>query len=288
MRWRRRTAATPDDGWTTEVASGLALAGFLFLVFLGFTLLAMGPLMSLDAYFNLAPPPPGWVPFLHVLDRIGQRAVCLPVLAVTTLVCCRYRESWRPAWVVAASVFSLNLAVLVFKVLLGRGQPEAADPSFFVGGMAYPSGHTANIVLVYGLVAYLLGRYRSLRIKALRLMWSAVVVLSLTMVVTSLTLNWHWFADLIAGLLVGGMVLQLTVAVDVAAPQTLLDRGPLHALRLLRRRPGRSRLTAVPGDGPGPLPAPARTASTQTASTQTASVPEPAAVPPGISRPDAS
>ena len=77
-------AATPDDGWTTEISSGLALAGFLFLVFVGFTLLAMGPLISLDTYFNLDPPPPGWVAYLHVLDRIGQRAVCLPVLAVAT------------------------------------------------------------------------------------------------------------------------------------------------------------------------------------------------------------
>ena len=66
MRWRRRARATPHDDWTTEVSSGLALAGFLFLVFVGFTLLAMGPLISIDTYFNLDPPPPGWVAFLHV------------------------------------------------------------------------------------------------------------------------------------------------------------------------------------------------------------------------------
>lgn len=265
MRWRHRTAETPDDGWTSEVSSGLALAGFLFLVFVGFTVLAMGPLVSLDAYFNLAPPPPGWVPFLHVLDRIGQRAVCLPILALVTLLCCRYRESWRPMWVVAFSVFSLNLLVLIFKVLLGRGQPEAADPSFFVGGMAYPSGHTSNIVLVYGLVVYLLGRYRAVGRVTLRVMWAVVVVLSLTMVATSLTLNWHWFADLIAGLLVGGLVLQLTAAVDAAVPQTLLDRGPRQVLRALRRRIGRRRAPITPSGNP----------------------PEPPVVPPVLPRQDA-
>src|SRR4051794_25177911 len=154
---RRRWATEPHDGWTSEISSGLALAGFLFLVFVGFTLLAMGPSISLDAYFKLDPPPQSWLPFLHVLDRIGQRAVCLPILAVVTIVCCRYRSSWRPAWVVAASVFSLNLLVLILKVLLGRGQPASVDPAFFVGGIAYPSGHTANIMLVYGLAVYLLG-----------------------------------------------------------------------------------------------------------------------------------
>jgi undecaprenyl-diphosphatase len=234
MRWSRRASATPHDGWTSEVASGLALAGFLFLVFVGFTLLAMGPLISIDTYFNLAPPPPGWVAFLHVLDRIGQRAVCLPILAVATLVACRHRESWRPAVVVVLSVFSLNLFVLIFKVLLGRGQPEAADPAFFVGGMAYPSGHTANIVLVYGLVAYVLSRYRNVSLVWVRTLWALVALLSLTMVLTSLTLNWHWFADLIAGLLIGGVTLQLTAAVDAAVPQDALSGGPRQLLAQVR------------------------------------------------------
>jgi undecaprenyl-diphosphatase len=250
MRWRRRTAATAHDDWTSEVSSGLALAGFLFLVFVGFTLLAMGPLISLDTYFNLAPPPPGWVAFLHVLDRIGQRAVCLPVLAVATLVACRYRESLRPAVVVAASVFTLNLSVLVLKVLLGRGQPEAADPQFFVGGMAYPSGHTSNIVLVYGLVAYLLSRYRHVSRVLVRMLWLAVALLSLTMVITSLTLNWHWFADLVAGLLVGGVVLQLTAAVDAAVPE-----GALSGLRRRARSRTPRNTSAVPVPPPAASPA---------------------------------
>src|SRR3954471_2667394 len=168
---RRRGATEPHDGWTSEISSGLALAGFLFLVFVGFTSLAMGPLISLDAYFKLDPPPQSWLPFLHVLDRIGQRAVCLPILAVVTIVCCRYRSSWRPAWVVAASVFSLNLLVLILKVLLGRGQPASVDPAFFVGGIAYPSGHTANIMLVYGLAVYLLGHYRQVGTSVRRALW---------------------------------------------------------------------------------------------------------------------
>jgi undecaprenyl-diphosphatase len=236
MRWPRSRADAPDEGWTSEVSSGLALSGFLFLVFIGFTLLAMGPLISLDAYFNLDPAPDGWLPVLHVLDRIGQRAVCLPILAVVTFVCCRYRESWRPAWVVACSVFTVNLLVLIFKVLLGRGQPGASDPAFFVGGAAYPSGHTANIILVYGLVAYLLGRYRSIGGTALRVIWSVVALLCVLMVVTSLTLDWHWFADLVAGLLIGGLVLQLTAAVDAAVPPSVLDGGPPALMAALRRR----------------------------------------------------
>jgi hypothetical protein len=53
------------------------------------------------------------------------------------------------------------------------------------------------------------------------------------MVVTSLTLNWHWFADLIAGLLVGGVVLQLTTALDIVVQTSPFDAGPRAGLRWL-------------------------------------------------------
>jgi len=252
MRWPRREASGADDGWTSEVSSDLALAGFLFLVFVGFTLLAMGPLVSIDAYFDLRRPPPAWVPVLHVMDRIGQRAACLPVLTLAVLACCHRVRTWRPAWLAVGAVLAVNLVVGILKLSLGRGQPEAANPSFFVGGMAYPSGHTANIVLVYGLAAYLLGHYRQVG-RALRgVMAGLVVVLSATMVLTSLTLTWHWFADLVAGLLIGATVLELAIAADAGLSVPALDRGPVHLLRLLRHR-----LSQAPGAAPvPPIPAP--------------------------------
>jgi membrane-associated phospholipid phosphatase len=245
-----------DDGWTSEASSALALAGFLFLVFIGFTLLAMGPLVGIDAFFNLADPPAGWRPVLHVMDRIGQRAVCLPLLAIATLVCCRYRRSWRPAYLAVGSVLFLNFVVGLLKIGLGRGEPGSANPSFFAGGMAYPSGHTSNIVLVYGMAAFLLSRHRAVPRRAQYVMWGAVGLLSMVMVATSLTLNWHWFADLVAGLLVGASVLELTVGVDAALPATAFTRAPWQLLpqwwRWLRRRTETARAPVPddPADGP--------------------------------------
>ena len=238
---RRSRRETPgDDGWDSEVSSGLALAGFLGLVFVAVTLLAMGPLAKFDAYFTLAPPPRSWLPVLFALDRIGQRAVCLPILAVITLVVCRRQRSWRPLVVAALSVFALNLFVLVLKVGLGREGPYTVDPSFFNGGMAYPSGHSANIVLVYGLMAYVLSRYADPSRRTKAVLWGLVVILSVTMLVTSLTLDWHWFADLVAGFLAGGIVLELTVAADRAVSQDSFGpewrRGVGERLRATRLR----------------------------------------------------
>jgi len=225
---RVRREASPGHGWDSEVSSGLALAGFLALVFVAVTLLAIGPLAKFDAYFTLAPPPSSWLPVLYVLDRVGQRAVCLPVLALVALALCWKYRTLRPAVVAAAAVFALNLLVLVLKVTLGREGPYTVDPSFFNGGMAYPSGHSANIVLVYGLCVYLISRYAAPSRRTHALLWGAVAALAVTMLVTSLTLDWHWFADLVAGFIVGGVVLELTASIDRAVPQVQLPALRRH------------------------------------------------------------
>jgi membrane-associated phospholipid phosphatase len=198
--WRSRDT-DPDDGWTSETASGFALAGFLWVVFVALTLLAIGPLSRFDAAINLDPPPPSWLPVLHFLDRIGQRAVCLPILGAVIFWMWRRTGSWRPAL------------------------------AFFVGGLAYPSGHTSNIVLVYGLAAYLLMRYGRVGTRVRVALWSGVAFLGVLMTFTSLLEHWHWFTDLVAGLLVGGAVLQMTASVDRVVPDVSLARGWRQAAR---------------------------------------------------------
>jgi membrane-associated phospholipid phosphatase len=205
----------------------------------------MGPLVGIDAFFNISSPPPGWRPVLHVMDRIGQRAICLPVLTIATVVCCRFGRSWRPAWLALGSVLFLNFVVGVLKLSLGRAEPVTANPSFFSGGMAYPSGHTGNILLVYGMAVYLLSRYRGVPRRVQYALWAAVCLLSVLMVATSLTLTWHWFADLVAGLLIGASVLELGVAIDATLPAAAFTRAPWQVLASLRPRVRRSR-PAVP------------------------------------------
>lgn len=236
-----------DGGWTTTASSAFALAGFLALVLAAFTVLAAGPLVAYDAYLNLEPPPQSWVPVLRVLDRVGQRAVALPVLAVTVLWIWRRTRSPRPAVTAALSVLALNLVVGGLKVWLGRVHPQTGDPSFFSGGTAYPSGHAANVVLVYGLAVYLVSRHLRPTRRTVALSWGGVAVLSVTLVTASLTLNWHWFADLVAGLLVGGIVLLLTEAVDQLVPVDPAGGGRLSArTSRARGRTARARRSSRP------------------------------------------
>jgi membrane-associated phospholipid phosphatase len=215
----------PASDWTSEVSSSYALAGFLLLVFVLFTLLVMGPLVGLDASLNVRKPPHGLVPVLHVMDRIGQRAVCLPILAAVLFWIWRKTGRIRPVIVSGVSIFVLNGIVGVLKIGLGRGEPGTMNPDFFVGGMAYPSGHTSNIMLVYGLIPYLLATYAHVSRRTFRIWTGLVVLLSIWMVAVSVTLTWHWFADLWAGLMIGGVVLTLTSGADHAIPRDVFADG---------------------------------------------------------------
>jgi len=228
-----RAGRRPASDWTSEVSSSYALAGFLFVVFIGFTLLVMVPWSGIDAFFNVRRPPDAWLPVLHVLDRIGQRAVCLPILGAVIFWIWRRTGRTRPLVVAAVSVFILTAIVAVLKIGLGRGEPGSGIPDFFVGGMAYPSGHTANILLVYGLIPYLLGTYAGVRTRTVQVLGGVVVLLSALMVTVSVTLTWHWLADLWAGLLIGGVVLALTSGVDHAIPRDTFAAGLRPGLRRL-------------------------------------------------------
>lgn len=236
-----RSFRPPASDWSSEVSSAYALAGFLFVVFVLFTLLVMGPLVGIDASLNVRRPPSGLVPVLHVMDRIGQRAVCLPVLGVVLFWIWRTTGRTRPLVVSGFAILAVNGLVGVLKIGLGRGEPHTMNPDFFVGGMAYPSGHTSNIMLVYGLIPYFLAGYAHVRPRTFRIWTGLVVLLSIWMVAVSVTLTWHWFADLWAGLMIGGVVLALTSALDHSIPREVFDEGFRPGLRrlpalVLRRR----------------------------------------------------
>ena len=126
-------------------------------------------------------------------------------------------RSWRPALLAAIAVFSVNLLVLIAKVAMTRGRPVSGR-GFFSGGDMYPSGHTANILVVYGLCFHLIAHYGQISARTKRILLWAVCVLSVVMFTTSLTLRWHWFSDLVGGFLIGGAVLALTVGIDAALP----------------------------------------------------------------------
>jgi len=207
-----------------SVGLGVALgAGFVVL-----TVLSLGPLQPIDVELNRPYQQwwPEWRGTVRLVVRLGQRAVCLPVLLVVAAYAARRARSWAPLLTTLVCVIWLNLVVGLTKLATDRDKPRTGDPDFFEEGIIYPSGHSANAVLVYGLAAYLARRYVGRTAVLTRVLLVAAVLVSVVMVACSLYLQTHWITDLVAGLLVGGAVLA-----SAADP-----RGVIHRLTEVAHR----------------------------------------------------
>lgn len=214
---------------TSRAMSGLVVAVVLAALFVAWTWFIAGPLkgVRIDRMLNRDYEIRPYVGVLHVLDRIGQRAVNLPILGVVAAGIGWRHRSMRPVLIAVSAVLAVNLCVLVLKLWLGRGAPVDHTPRFFVDGQAYPSGHSSNVVAVYGTAAYLIWRYTAANRRVRIALVLIVSVLAVVMTATSTLLRWHWFGDLVAGFLVGGVVLATTVAIDRAVPfQSHRARSP--------------------------------------------------------------
>jgi membrane-associated phospholipid phosphatase len=226
--------------------SGLLGAASFMLAFLVLTVLIPGPMRPLDLAFNEFRGQDFDVvrPYLQVLDRVGQRAVCVPILVAVAAWAARRARSWRPLIVTLLSVVALNAFVALFKFGLERGAPLDNEPDFLTGGVMYPSGHAANVLMVYGLAVYLWSRYTDASRRTRWVLVVTVAVLTVIMFTTSLSLRWHWFTDLVAGVLVGAATLRATVVIDRSIPFTPRKDSrqpvtrPADQHRQPRRRPG--------------------------------------------------
>lgn len=214
-----RLMVPPPGTKDRRLGRRLAVLAVLGAGFALVTLLAAGPLSQLDR--ALADP---WVrrspelrAVFEILVRLGQRAVCLPALLVVAVLSARRCRTWQPVVLSIGAVLTLNVLVGITKLATGRGAPLLGDPAFFQEGVMYPSGHAANAVLVYGLAAALSRRAWGSRSVVAVALLALTVAASLLMVVTGLYFGWHWFSDLVAGLLAGGLVLQAAVILDFAS-----------------------------------------------------------------------
>jgi len=219
-------------GWWLD---GLLLTGFVLLT----VALAAGALLDLDLAVrdrveDYRGRPAYWVAL--VFNYLGQGGwLLMPVAAALAGWVGLRTRSIRP-WLVVGGAFLLTYFTIgPMKLLLQRGYPRNfalahpeelfSDPA---NGMAYPSGHVANAVIWYGVIALLLTALlrtagRSLppwSYRLLRVVPAAVVS------VTTVFLNHHWVTDSVAGLLLGLLLDRLLARVpwdDVPLPA--LPRG---------------------------------------------------------------
>jgi membrane-associated phospholipid phosphatase len=190
----------------------LALVGLLVAVGVGSGLLL--PVDRAVAGLDLAEHAPQLSGFMDAADHMGQRALVLPVLfAVTALVAYR-RRSWWPLLVTVGGTFLLNVVVGALKLLTDRPSPRTGGPELGQYGDLFPSGHAANVVFVYGLVAWMLVRDTRHGRRWAGWLAAAVAAATVVMAVISVYRDTHWFTDLVVGAIIGAVLVRWTMLAD--------------------------------------------------------------------------
>jgi membrane-associated phospholipid phosphatase len=207
-----------------EMAVALRWSGGLFIAFILVTLdiIFEGLLWRVDQFVTDIERPrlTGFNEFLILrLDDLGLRGVTATVLLIAAALIGRRFNSWRPLNLSVLSLIFLNLFVGAAKIGFGRCKArEDFDICLFTDGMAYPSGHTANALVTWGLLAYIIFRYTHKDpFEGLRLYW-VVGLMTVAVCIASLIRNTHWFTDLLGGMFLGGAILVLVVAIDRFIP----------------------------------------------------------------------
>lgn len=154
--------------------------------------------------------------YADAVDRIGQRLICLPLLFGVAYYLSRRIRSIRPLVIAVGATLGLNFTIGVIKLASGRESPRTGGPALFTGdNVLFPSGHTANVIFVYGLVVALLVRYGNVSRHRRWLLIGLVAAAEVLMTVISVYRHTHWFSDLVAGTMVGGAVLQVSLLADL-------------------------------------------------------------------------
>lgn len=144
--------------------------------------------------------------FLDYFVVLGQRGPT----AVMVLAWLGWR-SWRhrtlhPLLVLGTSLLLLNITVGAVKYGLGRLGPHYAttvgSAEMFAGGDIFPSGHTANAVVTWGVLAYLATTQRARRLGSV-----ISALLALGVGATTVYLGTHWVSDVLLGWAAGLLIL---------------------------------------------------------------------------------
>ncbi|GGT28974.1 MULTISPECIES: phosphatase PAP2 family protein [Streptomyces] len=239
--------------------------------------------------------------FLDYLVVLGQRGPTAVMVAAWLGWRSWRQHTLRPLITLGVALLLLNVTVGSVKLGLGRLGPHYAttigSAELFAGGDIFPSGHTANAVVTWGILAYLASTVTTRRVLSIV---SAVV--SLSVGATTVYLGTHWVSDVLLGWSAGLLIMlalpwfePLIAGVEAwvfakrEAMRRRVEAGTLPApvaaalVPLLsaggKWRPPAPAGTPAPAAAAAPAPAPAQAAAAATAAAAPGhtTVPRPAA-----------
>ncbi|GAB3112597.1 phosphatase PAP2 family protein [Streptomyces calidiresistens] len=197
-------------------------------------------------------------PFLDWFVVLGQRGPTAVLIAAWLGWRSWRQRTLRPLLVLGTALLLLNVTVGAAKLGMGREGPHYANVvgsnEMFLTGDIFPSGHTANAVVTWGILAYLATTPQARRILSV-----TAAVFALGVGTTTAYLGTHWVSDVLLGWAAGLLIL-------LALPwfEPLIARAEVRILTARDRLRARMAAAREPRH-PGPVRRPAPRPSTVTA-----------------------
>jgi membrane-associated phospholipid phosphatase len=178
---------------------------------------------------------PHAAPWVLRYVMLGQRGPSSHVAFVYLVWRAVRQRSWRPLVLLVSALIMLNLTVGTVKIAIGRlGPALTTHPrAVFDGGDIFPSGHTSNAVVIFGVIAMVAVEHR-------RAMVALAVTIATTVGLSTIFLDTHWVTDVLGGWFAGALVL-LALPVTYARLEQLALRATLPIKEWLHRRRWESR-----------------------------------------------
>lgn len=148
--------------------------------------------------------------FFIIITSFASTPMTVLVILCTAIFCWLIQQRHIFIGLLIATVGSSAFTFLS-KSLILRARP--ADILLFERTYSFPSGHATITIALYGFIAYLLIRFNQSFIQQVRIFVIAIFFMIL-IGLSRIVLNEHYFSDVLAGYLVGG--LWLTIAISVS------------------------------------------------------------------------
>ncbi|MFI5101039.1 MAG: phosphatase PAP2 family protein, partial [Actinomycetes bacterium] len=191
---------------TTRALLAVALVCAAAVAFVTSVVVTTGRLFGLDAralaFFSRAPQSGIRHSIVVALSFTASAPVGIALLVLLGLGLSYRRRSYRPLVFTTLMTVALVGFVYVTKDLVGRARPGVAaivDPE-----PGFPSGHTATATVVAGTALVLLCASVSPTVR--RWAVAGVVVYAAAIGLSRLYLQLHWFSDVLAGWLIGTLI----------------------------------------------------------------------------------